>query len=516
RNARKRLHHFDGPWAGEVKAQYDKRGSDKQAKRVNFTSMADVERFAAQEGDLSASASAAWEGARKGGKEAKEALEKHADKRGEYAASMSQDNQAHHAVADHQKEIQAGKYGPTPLSISSSKHKIAYVAHVPGHTNSKGEAAPWVIKQHNTDKILESFKSEGAAKEGLKNMESHKGSDESAAPEIRDHINKNVAQARQGKDALKDHHASFDAAKWGGLGKKQASSLWVGSAKKIAAEFDEFTRGYIETALWSTNDESDPSGGVPLDQNYDVRDLAPSCLQAMTQDCAKFQAENAELLAAASEQDGQDDFHQGHDFWLTRCGHGAGYWDGDYPTTGDGLTEASKASGNVDIYVGDDDMIYQYGSEDIHTGFGDTLEREHNRQEPTSGFRDTLETEQSRDNSHLPPPVASKKASKKTASQNDASYIASLIGGGFGGEDYDARSQHSKTAAQKREEEMARKYSSQRKKFADVPQDIDDIWSETMEDMGPAPEIRLPGESKDNEKSTTGEHEIEAPAMSEA
>src|SRR5208282_4989262 len=90
RNARKRLHHFDGPWAGEVKAQYDKRGSDKQAKRVNFTSMADVERFAAQEGDLSASASAAWEGARKGGKEAKEALEKHADKRGEYAASMSQ------------------------------------------------------------------------------------------------------------------------------------------------------------------------------------------------------------------------------------------------------------------------------------------------------------------------------------------------------------------------------------------------------------------------------------------
>src|SRR5208283_1886850 len=398
----------------------------------------------------------------------------------------------------------------------TSAVKFAYVSHCPGHTNSKGEKAEWCIKQHNTDKILESFKSEGAAKEGLKNMESHKGSDESTAPEIRDHINKNVAQARQGKDALKDHHASFDAEKWGGLGKKQASALWVGSAKKIAAEFDEFTRGYIGTALWSSTDESDPSGGEPMDKNYGIRDLAPSCLQAMMQDCAKFQAENAELLAAASEQDGQDDFRQGHDFWLTRCGHGAGYWDGDYPTTGDGLTEASKAFGNVDIYVGDDDMIYQYGSEDIHTGFGDTLEREHNRQEPTSGFRDTLETEQSRDNSHLPPPVASKKASKKTASQNDASYIASLIGGGFGGEDYDARSQHSKTAAQKREEEMARKYSSQRRKFADVPQDIDDIWSETMEDMGPAPEIRLPGESKDNEKSTTGQHEIEAPAMSEA
>jgi hypothetical protein len=458
-----------GPWAGEVKAQYDKRGSDKQAKRVEgFTSTADIERLAAQtqEGDLSASASAALDGVRKGGKEAKEALEKHADKMMEYASSMSQDNQAHHAVADHKKEIAAGKHGPTPLSISSSK--------------------------------------KGAEK------------DADTPEAISDHLKENVSQARQGKDALKDHHASFDAAKWGGLGKKQASSLWVGTAKKVAAEFDEFTRGYIETALWSSTDESDPSGGEPMDKNYDIRDLAPSCLQAMTEDCAKFQAENAELLAAASEQDGQDDFRQGHDFWLTRCGHGAGYWDGDYPTTGDGLTEASKAFGNVDIYVGDDDMIYQYGSEDIHTGFGDTLEREHNRQEPTSGFRDTLETEQNRDNSHLPPPVASKRASKKTASQNDASYIASLIGGGFGGEDYDARSQHSRTAAQKREDEMARKYSSQRKKFADVPQDIDDIWSETMEDMGPAPEIRLPGESKDNEKSTTGEHEIEAPAMSEA
>jgi len=304
---------------------------------------------------------------------------------------------------------------------------------------------------------------------------------------VKEHLKKNVSQARQGQDALKDHNASFDAAKWGGLGVKQASSLWVGSAKKVAANLDDFTSQYIITALWSSNDESDPSGGEPLDSNYDILDLAPSCLQAMTEDCAGFQAENQELLAAASEQDGQDAERQGHDFWLTRCGHGAGYWDGDYPTTGDGLTEAAKKWGSVDLYVGDDDMIYQMGAEDPSSrGYGQK-----------GG----------------PAKAGSKMASKKTASQNDASYIASLIGGGVHSEDYDARSQHSRTAAQKREDEMARKYSSQRKKFADVPQDIEDIWSETMEDMGPAPEIRLPGESEDNEKSTTGEHEIEAPEM---
>src|SRR5271157_470145 len=348
--------------------------ADKQAKRVDFTSTADVARLGGKASgdkiDLSASASAALEGARMG---SKEALEKHADNMMEYAASMSQDNQAHHAVADHQKDIAAGKYGDSPLSMSASLKKVAYVAHVPGHKNSKGEAAPWVIKQHNTDKILESFKSEQAAKDGLKNMESHKGSKQAddqndAAQKTNDAtqaIEKAWRAKSQGADAIADHNASFDASKWGGLGMKQASSLWAGTARKVADQFDQFTRGYIETALWSTNDESDPSGGVPLDENYDIRDLSPSALQAMTQDCEKFQNENRELLDAAWNQDGQDAFRQGHDFWLTRCGHGAGYWDGDYPTSGDGLTEASKSFGDVDLYVGDDDLIYQMGSEHL-------------------------------------------------------------------------------------------------------------------------------------------------------
>src|SRR5208282_4942052 len=165
-----------------------------------------------------------------------------------------------------------------------STAKVAYVAHVPGHRNSKGEAAPWVIKQHNTDKILESFKSEGAAKEGLKNMESHKHGcvDKTAvdyngkylekddAPDaVREHIKKNVGGARQGEDALKDHNAAIDSEKWGVLGKKQASALRVG-ARKIAANIDKFTQAYIVAALWSSNDNSDPSGGEPLDSNYDI------------------------------------------------------------------------------------------------------------------------------------------------------------------------------------------------------------------------------------------------------
>lgn len=49
----------------------------------------------------------------------------------------------------------------------------------------------------------------------------------------------------------------------------------------------------------------------------------------------------------------------GHDFWLTRCGHGAGFLDGDWPEPhASALDEAAKAFGNVDLYVGDDGRIW--------------------------------------------------------------------------------------------------------------------------------------------------------------
>lgn len=45
-----------------------------------------------------------------------------------------------------------------------------YVSHVPGHKNSKGEAAPWVIKDHKTNKILSSHSSRTDAKAHLQQM----------------------------------------------------------------------------------------------------------------------------------------------------------------------------------------------------------------------------------------------------------------------------------------------------------------------------------------------------------
>jgi len=47
---------------------------------------------------------------------------------------------------------------------------VAYIAEVPGHTDSKGEAAPFVIRSHETDKILSSHPTREEAKKHLKQM----------------------------------------------------------------------------------------------------------------------------------------------------------------------------------------------------------------------------------------------------------------------------------------------------------------------------------------------------------
>jgi hypothetical protein len=115
---------------------------------------------------------------------------------------------------------------------------------------------------------------------------------------------------------------------------------------------DKFTNAYIEAALWSSTDESTPEGGEPMDANYDITDLAPETLERMKSDCAAFQEQHWDDISEDVERAGQD-------YWLTRCHHGCGFWDGDWPEdVGERLTAASHSCGEVDLYVGDDGRVY--------------------------------------------------------------------------------------------------------------------------------------------------------------
>lgn len=111
---------------------------------------------------------------------------------------------------------------------------------------------------------------------------------------------------------------------------------------------DKFTRAYIECALWSSCDEHDE----PMDANYSAEDIHADTLAAMVRDCAEFQSNNAELLSDI------DSSQAGHDFWLTRNHHGAGFWDRGLGEVGEELTKAAHAYGEFDLYVGDDGLIY--------------------------------------------------------------------------------------------------------------------------------------------------------------
>jgi hypothetical protein len=44
---------------------------------------------------------------------------------------------------------------------------LEFVRHMPGHKNSKGESAPWVMISHETGKVLSSHKSKAAAKKNI-------------------------------------------------------------------------------------------------------------------------------------------------------------------------------------------------------------------------------------------------------------------------------------------------------------------------------------------------------------
>lgn len=105
---------------------------------------------------------------------------------------------------------------------------------------------------------------------------------------------------------------------------------------------------YLATALWSSVGED----GRPLDDTYAPGDFAPEAVRQAETECTAF------ALAAAPYLYGEDSGRVAHDFWLTRNGHGAGFWDGDYPTHGEVLTRLAKAAGSRDIIVGDDGRLY--------------------------------------------------------------------------------------------------------------------------------------------------------------
>lgn len=128
-----------------------------------------------------------------------------------------------------------------------------------------------------------------------------------------------------------------------------------------------FVASYVEAMLFSTNDESDESGGKPLDRNYTAGDFTPAAMLRIRVDCRKFLRANEADIRSATRPYARFDYsaieNAGHDFWFSRMGHGCGFWDGDWSEPeATRLTAAAKVfggdTGEAAPMVGDDGKLH--------------------------------------------------------------------------------------------------------------------------------------------------------------
>jgi hypothetical protein len=87
------------------------------------------------------------------------------------------------------------------------------------------------------------------------------------------------------------------------------------------------------------------------DCEFEARDFAPTAVFRATADCAEFVVATGDLFDeyisnvdwGYSHEDKLEQF--GHDFWLTRNRHGAGFWDRGLGSLGDALSELAHVAG---------------------------------------------------------------------------------------------------------------------------------------------------------------------------
>lgn len=131
----------------------------------------------------------------------------------------------------------------------------------------------------------------------------------------------------------------------------------------MTINLDRMLSGYIECTEWADCGPDHETHG---------KDWSAELIDQMKADCARFLTLCAEHLPMllddlAEHAPGYSDERFGHDLWLTRNGHGAGYWDrkeletvpdGSLYSLGDNLSTMATHMGPCDLCVGDDGLVY--------------------------------------------------------------------------------------------------------------------------------------------------------------
>jgi hypothetical protein len=119
--------------------------------------------------------------------------------------------------------------------------------------------------------------------------------------------------------------------------------------------FNDFLTGYRECAVWCGIMVFDELTGDDL---YSTADLSDDAVIESQKDCQAFFESNLALM----QETGQKDFGtHGFDFYLSRNGHGAGYFDRGYGAVGDELQSAARVYGSANLFVGNDEKLHFMG-----------------------------------------------------------------------------------------------------------------------------------------------------------
>lgn len=114
---------------------------------------------------------------------------------------------------------------------------------------------------------------------------------------------------------------------------------------------------YLETAEWVGIIDPDPNANENVKDVTDISDdphwtkratkQAASALGDFIEECAIHKVSLDELT----------DTEIGHNFWLNRNGHGAGFWDLGLGKRGDELSKIAKRYGEENAIISDDGSI---------------------------------------------------------------------------------------------------------------------------------------------------------------
>lgn len=195
---------------------------------------------------------------------------------------------------------------------------------------------------------------------------------------------KAVAEAKLMGWVDRSGHSTFLSSKGG---RELAKTITTVNVNDPDGYFETFLDSYLTAELWGasledgnlTDDEH--SVDVPDDFCYDdVDNLHPSSLEKLTADALRFYL-SAKFHIERGEFDGPFEgckwSQAGHDFAMTRNGHGVGFWesewnnssgefddngeqvsDWDNEATGKYLTHLSEKYGSTDLSLGDDLKVH--------------------------------------------------------------------------------------------------------------------------------------------------------------